>query len=45
MSRELAQQEAELLTEEPLYVKVASDPALTGVRFCEDPAPASAPAR
>jgi glycosyltransferase involved in cell wall biosynthesis len=35
MSRELAEHETELLAQEPLYVQVASDPKLTGVRFCE----------
>ena len=45
MSRELAQHEAELLAQEPLYVQVASDSALTGVRFCDESAPKPAVSR
>jgi hypothetical protein len=45
MSRELAQQEAELLRREPRYVQVASDRELIGVRFCDESAPRAATSR
>jgi glycosyltransferase involved in cell wall biosynthesis len=45
MSRELAREEAELLEHEPLYVRVATDPTLAGVRFCEESAPSPSNAR